>query len=152
MGYGLNAYPAEKERRPQKQEAPPPFIFLSQSLTRWIEMTVAFETGKAVYGLGGTVESVERGPEASRSKRPSISHYRSVVIEEATKAGVCHQDALSGKRYNGICYARFRAWRRLRDMGYSLPGIGAVSGKHHTSILHGIRQINEMEPRNAATD
>lgn len=40
---------------------------------------------------------------------------------------------------------RFRVYRRLRLLGYSLPAIAKISGYDHTTVLWGVRVISHEE-------
>ena len=42
---------------------------------------------------------------------------------------------------------RWRVYRKLRELGFSLPAIGKVAGYHHTSILNGLYRL-AGRPRN----
>ena len=66
---------------------------------------------------------------------------------EGAREGYDAQSVLGTSRLRPIAYARFRSWRKLRELGYSLPGIGKAYGKDHTTILAGIRSIKKAEAK-----
>lgn len=47
-----------------------------------------------------------------------------------------------------IAHLRWRAWDRLRRDGFGMKAIGRRAGKHHTTIMHGLRQLEIMEAAN----
>ena len=74
-------------------------------------------------------------------RRPSRARYVSVLAEECLDAGVSLKAALDhGSKRRVDCIPRHKAWKRLVDAGYSLPGIGLAAGYDHTSILNGVRR------------
>ncbi len=83
---------------------------------------------------------------AQRPPAPSHERYRSMVLVEAARAKVSPEAIFGISKTRPVAYARFRVWRELRELGFSLPGIGRVAGRKHETILSGIRRINKVEP------
>lgn len=49
--------------------------------------------------------------------------------------------AICGRgRQRTVSAARQSAWTRIRALGLSLPEIGALFGRDHTTVLHGLRK------------
>lgn len=80
------------------------------------------------------------------SRTPSEARYRSMLIQEAQRAGIDPELVLGRQRTRPLCYARFRVWRALRLQGFSLPGIGRVANRDHGTVYCGIRRISALEP------
>lgn len=57
------------------------------------------------------------------------------------------EDLISAKRQRRISEARFALYAALRLRGWSYPRIGNFVGRHHTSILHGIRKADYLMDR-----
>lgn len=58
----------------------------------------------------------------------------------------------SQSRERSIARARWAVMVALRQLGLSLPEIGAaLGGRHHTTILHGIRSARAQEYQAAAS-
>lgn len=82
---------------------------------------------------------------ACKPPRPPLKFVRAIMILTALEHGL-EYDALFTKRRNRrVAYPRMRAWRTLRNYGYSLCGIGNAIGYDHTSILSGIRRIEYLD-------
>lgn len=88
----------------------------------------------------------------SNTTEPSFEEWRTVALEAATEAGVCHMAVIRGDRNKAVCWARWRAWKKLMAMddSYSLAGVGRVSGWDHTSVRFGLLRLNmsALEIRN----
>ena len=41
--------------------------------------------------------------------------------------------------------ARWRIWRDMRAAGHSLSEIGRMGGYDHTTVMHGLRRLAEIE-------
>lgn len=78
----------------------------------------------------------------SNSITPPLILWRAVAIVEAAQGGVLASEVMSRELNRKVCKARFMAWRRLREMGYGLSGIGRRTGRDHTSVLYGIRSVD----------
>lgn len=69
----------------------------------------------------------------------------------AAIAAVCERNELSidqamGRRkHRELAYARFEAWAALRADGYSLSTIAKRAGRHHTTVLQGLRRWAKMQ-------
>ena len=72
---------------------------------------------------------------------PRILWHAAAIIE-AAEAGVEVDHVLGRHRRVPVPYARFRAWKRLYDLGYGLSAIGRRCDRDHTSILNGIRRAS----------
>lgn len=82
----------------------------------------------------------------SASRCPSRSRYEAMVRAEAEAMGIDPEMVLSRRRQRPYALCRFRVFAKLRADGqYSLPGIGRTAGLDHTSVLHGLRRLPEIE-------
>lgn len=87
---------------------------------------------------------------ASRCRAPGKALYQQLLREECAHYSVSFEIAVTRKRTRRHAVVRQRVFYRLRNMGYSLPGIGkSAGGFDHTSALHGARKI---EMYNSITD
>jgi hypothetical protein len=77
-------------------------------------------------------------------KHPSPEAYEAALLEACNDAGVSYLVALRGLKTKSGVVARWKAWKRLRDEGFSFPGIGAACGYDHTSVLNGIRNLEVL--------
>lgn len=78
------------------------------------------------------------------------SRYRKMLTAEAAKVFMTYEEAVS-TRCRKQSRVRFRVFRELYRMGYSLPIIGRVSSRDHTSVLSGLRVIDREEPLDRPT-
>lgn len=90
----------------------------------------------ALYGSG------HRG-----NPTPSIAQYRAMLREECDAADVDFADAVTKCREGRVVRARWRVWAKLREMKYSLPGIGSAANRDHSTILNGLKRLKELEDR-----
>ena len=67
---------------------------------------------------------------------------RTIIREVAKLTGVPQDDILSPKRDRVTSRARQMVMWKAHKEGHSLPQIGRVLGRDHTSVLHGVRAIN----------
>jgi chromosomal replication initiation ATPase DnaA len=81
---------------------------------------------------------------ASKYLRPSVQLVEAVTLRAAIEHGVEPADIMSERRLQKIAIARMTAWKRLRDLGYSLPSIGKAYNRDHTSILSGLRRLKKL--------
>lgn len=68
-----------------------------------------------------------------------------MLILAAQDGGGDPAKAFGTSRLRTAVYARYRVWRALRKQGFSFPGIGRVAGRHHASVIIGIRAIDKAE-------
>jgi len=64
-----------------------------------------------------------------------------VIADVSRRTGVLPQDLLAqGRGLRHVSQARQECYRILhRDLGHSLPVIGRIMGRDHTSVLHGVK-------------
>lgn len=60
------------------------------------------------------------------------------------RRGVTFEEIFSQSRRKRIAHARFEVWHLMRKSGFSLTEIGEVFDRDHTSILHGLRRVEEL--------
>lgn len=73
------------------------------------------------------------------------------AVHEALKENPSLKEVkvLAGDRRAKYAQVRWRAWKTLRTAGYSVFGIAVISGFDHTTVLHGLRRLEEItEVRN----
>jgi hypothetical protein len=95
-----------------------------------------------------------------KSRGVSTQRYKTMLREELYEinlgrlltCGVGFQPMT----YNELRYSkkrephrgRCRVFRKLKQMGFSYPGIGMAAGFHHTTVLHGVRTAQKDEINN----
>ena len=66
-----------------------------------------------------------------------------IIAEVAMATGVKRSEIMGGSRVRHIVSARHLAmWRARNETDMSLPAIGRVFRRDHTSILHAIRRMD----------
>lgn len=70
--------------------------------------------------------------------KPTIHQIAEVV---GASRNVRIADMISPKRHDALCRARAEIYTWAHGMGYSLPRIGRFFNRHHTTVLHGIREL-----------
>ena len=73
--------------------------------------------------------------------RPQLK-IRTIIREVAKITGVSQDDILSSKRDRVTARARQMVMWKAHREGHSLTQIGTVLDRDHTSVLHGVRNIN----------
>ena len=67
---------------------------------------------------------------------------KAIAARVLVKHGKHWTDVFSTSRKQEICQVRFEIWSDMKDAGYSLPQIGRLFNKDHTTVLSGIRNYN----------
>lgn len=67
------------------------------------------------------------------------------VTAEARSASIPVGPCLGGDPKDRFAKVRWKAWRRLRALGATLPNLSTISGFHHATIIHGLRRLSEIE-------
>lgn len=78
----------------------------------------------------------------------SRASVRGFVKDVAREFGLTIDTLIGRSLEPKICRVRQIIWYRAHAEGYSLPQIGKVFGRDHTTIMHGIR--NEKKRRGEA--
>lgn len=76
--------------------------------------------------------------------RPALGAWYAAVAFASDRTGVPPHEITSKSRVRARARARWLAFKWLRDKGFSLPGIGAVAGVDHTTVIHGLRRLEEL--------
>jgi hypothetical protein len=63
-----------------------------------------------------------------------------IVATVADETGVPRDQIRSRSRLGSASRARHEVWRRLREVGWSYPAIGAAFGVDHTSVMYGVKR------------
>ena len=75
-----------------------------------------------------------------------MSQHRRQPIPFLTLLGVCADIGVevsvvrSRERNRFASRDRCKAWRRLREDGYSYPQIADATGHDHTTVMHGVKK------------
>lgn len=73
--------------------------------------------------------------------RVTADDWTAAVAEEARGAQLPVGPCLSGDLRKPYVEARWRALRRLRALGVTLPNLSTVSGFHHATVLNAVRRL-----------
>lgn len=63
----------------------------------------------------------------------------------ATEHGTTVAAIMGERRDTATVQARWTIWRWLHDDGFSLAQIGRWTNRDHTSVIHGLRRLREIE-------
>lgn len=77
---------------------------------------------------------------------------RRLLVAVATWYSVTIDQMLSTSRAREVVAARAVTSHLLREAGRSLPDIGALLGKDHTTVMHGCRRVAEDEALRTVAD
>ena len=76
----------------------------------------------------------------------SLSKPRRIVAEVAAKNDIGFHTLLSSNRTHKVAHARQEAMLRLRrETDLSLPQIGRIFKRDHSTVIHGIRRASQRE-------
>lgn len=111
-------------------------VSLRRALALCIALVAQREGAAATAEVcNGVIRKLLRGDRRSEEDRAAA-----IVAEVAAEAGLTVGDLMGATREHRYAHPRQEAWRRIRDdLGWSLPRIGRMFGKDHTTILHGVR-------------
>lgn len=80
---------------------------------------------------------------------PTALAYASAA---AAKHNVTVEDILAPTRSKPhIVKARWEAWSYARRAGWTLDNIGDAFGRHHTTVMHGLREFEAMSEATGTT-
>lgn len=82
------------------------------------------------------------GPIHGRHVAPRMS-VRAIAAQVSEETGVPVAQIFGHRRQAQIVRARWTVWQRARRQGLSLPQIGGATGHDHTTVLHGLRRLEE---------
>ena len=104
---------------------------------------IAARLGPSNYRWGDPPDQTPKWLGIRHHRRVSIRltrHTLSRVLEVvASRHGLTPDEVLSQRRTRRIAYGRQELMAELRRLRYSLPEIGRMLGKDHTTVLHGVR-------------
>jgi len=97
---------------------------------------------------GGELVTLAQG-----KRNAATSKAQTAIAEAARRFGVSEADVMASDGRKGATQARQWVYTRLWHNGLSLPQIGRIMGKDHTTVLHGIRKtvadvMNEAVTKN----
>lgn len=84
-------------------------------------------------------------------ERPALSRYATrtpmaAIVRGVSEAfGVTQKDLLGTDRYHHIAHPRFAAFELCHRAGAPLSAIGRKFNRDHTTVMHGLRRIPEIE-------
>ena len=94
------------------------------------------------------MQNVDESETDRKRMRPSLDELDqrdllSLAREACLGAGVTLAEAFSRDRGPGPSEARKRFYGSLRAQGWSFPRIGALVGRHHSTIMYALERIPE---------
>lgn len=66
------------------------------------------------------------------------------ILRAAKVSGIPAADIIGRRKTPDACLARYAVMDALRAKGLSLPSIGRLVHRHHTTVLDGLRQANTL--------
>lgn len=76
----------------------------------------------------------------SRRRKPLLE-WQQEVERVARRNGLTLNEIMSRNRAHRISRVRWQAFKVLRERKWSMPQIARQWGIHHTTVLHGLRQL-----------
>lgn len=77
------------------------------------------------------------------------SKWVRTATAEAVQAGLCPVALLAGDRGVAFVAARWRAWSKLAEIGYSYSSIGVACGFDRTTVMYACKpQLRESRIKN----
>lgn len=76
---------------------------------------------------------------------------RAYARQEAARYNLPVEDIFSPSRIQFVAWVRWHVFQRLRDDGYSLPGIARRFGQDHTTVLNGLNNLKRPKYQNIPT-
>lgn len=70
---------------------------------------------------------------------------RAIVRQVCAETGHSYAEITGPSHKAALCRVREGIYVRAQDQGFSLPQIGRVFRRHHTTILHGIRNAKSRK-------
>lgn len=74
---------------------------------------------------------------------------RELVMRASELFCIHPRDLVSDHRFGFLMPARFALYKALRLRGWSFLRIGALMGKDHSTIIHGVKRADYMMERDA---
>lgn len=71
---------------------------------------------------------------------------RQILQQLADESGYSVEEILGRERTQPLVVLRIEAARRLRTLGYSMPTIGKVLGRDHSTITYYLGKIRKRQP------
>lgn len=68
-----------------------------------------------------------------------------IAVEVANSKGLTFEEMMADTRQRDVAWPRQEFMLAAHREGYSMPEIGALIGRDHTTVLHGIRAAKKRE-------
>ncbi len=144
--------PAQRVGRalpPPAPSAPPPEEVRREVLGR---MKIAAVAAGQKYRLVADMTPTARDIEAARLSQHArdVAHVRRIQREVAEAYGVPRDDILSERRQKRVAEARqYAMWRARYETHLSLPQIGRLFLRDHTTVIHAVQRVDAQQGREA---
>jgi chromosomal replication initiation ATPase DnaA len=101
--------------------------------------TAVTELLRDLRDLRARVAELEGAPRPAEPAYQRILHLvgQDFGVPVALIASACRRKDIAMSRHVAFCVGQ-------RGLGYSLPRIGRLAGRDHTTVLHGIRRVEAM--------
>ena len=119
--------------------------YLRSSHATTLDRDIAAHLGRTTRAI--TLKAAQDGLTSLIRERkcwPTEAVYVAAIKDVAAAHEMSPIPLLSASSHWRIARIRWEAWQRLRNDGYGVVGIGAISGYDHSSIAHGTRRLAEM--------
>jgi chromosomal replication initiator protein len=95
-----------------------------------------------------TLQEITNMEAARAMANAGLSRHQRIMVEVAAERDVTMDELLGPCRLRCIAWARQDAMLRIRrELNLSLPQIGRIFKRDHTTVMHGIRRAIEREER-----
>lgn len=75
-------------------------------------------------------------------QRATLRGVEDLISQGCTVGGISTGEFYSRRRTAAVCKARCIVWIAMRRRGFSLPEIGWLSGRDHSSVLSALRGLD----------
>lgn len=100
---------------------------------------------RGLLGARAKPSATAKAVTARGAKKPPMHLVRALATSHAFAAGISPELLMSPVHSWRVAHPRMRVWKDLRDRGYSLPGIGAVFDRDHTTIMSGLKRLAKLD-------
>ena len=77
-----------------------------------------------------------------------VNRFNTILQAVSIEHDISQADILSHSKTADIIPARWEFWTRLYNIGWSYPRIGKHVRRHHTSVMHGVKEHLKRSNRN----
>lgn len=123
-----------------------PLEFVTSALTDLtpVELRTVVAAASGLLLRSDTVEQLETVFTNVLIAASPATRMRIIAQTVANRRGFALMDLKGPSTKRAVTRARFEAYARCRAAGKTLPEIAAFFGRHHATVIHGIRQWEKI--------